>query len=105
MFQYRYTDKNLNTGKETTKVQYGITSLTPKAASAKCLLEIRRGHWSIENKSHWIRDTLLGENASPVRCGAFLKVMAALRNAALAVLRFAGVTRIADKIKYLASKP
>ncbi len=31
--------------------------------------------------------------------------MAALRNTALAVLRFAGVTRIADEIKYLASNP
>ena len=31
--------------------------------------------------------------------------MAALRNTALAVLRFAGVTSIADKIKYYASKP
>ena len=79
--------------------------MTPEAASAKRLLEIRRGHWSIENKSHGIRDTLLGEDASSVRCGAIPQVMAALRNAALAVLGFAGVTRIADKIKYLASKP
>ncbi|RKU16661.1 ISAs1 family transposase, partial [Candidatus Poribacteria bacterium] len=104
VLQYRYTDKNLNTGEETTKVQYGRTSLTPEAASAERLLELRRGHWSIENKSHWIRDTQLGEDASPVRCGAIPQVMAALRNAALAVLRFAGVTRIADKIKYYASK-
>ncbi|RKU17211.1 hypothetical protein C6501_04745, partial [Candidatus Poribacteria bacterium] len=103
VIQHHYTYKNLNTGEETTKVQYGITSLTPEAASAERLLEIRRGHWSIENKSHWIRDTQLGEDASPVRCGAIPQVMAALRNAALAVLRFAGVTRIADKIKYYAS--
>ncbi|RKU19941.1 hypothetical protein C6501_01000 [Candidatus Poribacteria bacterium] len=65
----------------------------------------RRGHWSIENKSHWMQDTVFGEDASPVRCGAIPQVMATLRNAALAVLRFAGVTCIADKIKYYASKP
>ena len=105
VIQYRYTDKNPNTGEETTKVYYGITSLTPEEASAERLLELRRGHWSIENKSHWMRDTQLGEDASPVRCGAIPQVMAALRNAALAVLRFAGVTSIADKIKYYASKP
>ena len=103
--QYRYTYKNLKTGEEKTKVQYGVTSLTPEEASAERLLEIRRGHWAIENKSHWIRDTQLGEDASPVRCGAIPQVMAALRNAAIAVLRFAGVTSIADKIKYYASKP
>ena len=88
--QYRYTYKNLNTGVETHKVHYGITSLNPDEASAKRLLALRRGHWSIENKSHWMRDTLLGEDTSPVRCGAIPQVMAAMRNTALSVFRFAG---------------
>ncbi len=105
VIQYRYTDKNLKTGEETSKVHYGITSLSPEAASAEYILALRRGHWSIENKSHGMRDTLLGEDASPVRCGAIPQVMAALRNTALSVFRFAGITRIADKMKYYASKP
>ena len=105
VIQYHYTDKNPNTGEETTKVHYGITSLKPSEASAEHLLELRRGHWSIENKSHWMRDTLLGEDASPVRCGAIPQVMAAMRNTALSVFRFAGITRIADMMKYFASKP
>ena len=105
VFQCHYTDKNLNTGEETTKVHYGRTSLTPEEASAEHLLTLKRGHWSIENKSHWMRGTLLGEDASSVRCGAIPQVMAAMRNTALAVFRFAGITRIADKIRYLASRP
>ena len=105
VIQYRYTYKNPNTGKETEKISYGITSLSPEETTAERLLILRRGHWSIENKSHWMRDTLLGEDASPVRSGAIPQIMAALRNTALAVLRFAGVIRIADEIKYLASKP
>ena len=105
VIQYRYTYKNMCTGKETHKVHYGITSLQPAEASAERLLTLRRGHWSIENKSHWVRDTVLGEDASPVRCGAIPQVMAALRNTALSVLRFAGYTAISDTIKYLASKP
>ncbi len=52
VFQYRYTYKNLNTREEIHKVQYSITSLNPDEASAKRLLALRRGHWSIENKSH-----------------------------------------------------
>ena len=79
--------------------------MKPEEASAERLIELRRGHWSIEHKSYWMRDTQLGEDASSVRCGAILQVMAALRNAALAVLQFAGVTRIANKIRYFASKP
>ncbi len=104
MIQYRYIHKNPNTGEEKTKVNYGPTSLTSEEASAEYGLELRRGHWSIENKSHWMRDTQLGEDASSVRCGASPQVMAALRNAALTVLRFAGVTSIVDMIKYYASK-
>ena len=102
--QYRYTNENPNTREKTTKVNYGRTSLTPEEATAERLLTLKRVHWSIENKSHWVRDTQLGEDASSVRCGAIPQVMAAMRNAALAVLRFAGVTSIADK-KYYASKP
>ena len=105
VIQYHYTYKNPNTGKETHKVHYGITSLKPEAASAERLLVLRRGHWSIENKSHWMRDMVLGEDASPVRCGAIPQVMAAMRNTALSVLRFAGYTAISDTLKYLASKP
>ena len=93
VFQYHYTYKNQKTGEETHKVHYGITSLNPEEASAERLLALRRGHWSIENKSHWMRDTLLGEDTSPVRCGAIPQVMAALRNTALSVFRFAGITR------------
>ena len=93
MFQYRCPDKNLKTGEEKRNVQYGRTRLSPEEASAERLLAIKRGHWSIENKSHWMRGTQLGEDASPVRCNDLPQVMAALRRTALSVLRFAGVTR------------
>ena len=105
VFQYRYSYKNPNTGEETQKIHYGITSLPLEEASAERLLSLRRGHWSIENKSHWMRDTLLGKDTSPVRCGAIPQVTAALRNTALSVFRFTGATRIADMMKYYASNP
>ena len=105
VMRFRYTRKDLKTGEEIENVHYGIASLSPKEASAERLLAIKRGHWSIENKSHYLRDTQLGEDASPVRCGDIPQVMAALRNTALSVLRLAGVTRLTDKINYLASKP
>ena len=52
VIEYRTIRKNMHTGKETHKVQYGITRLDPKKASAERLLTIRRGHWSIENRAH-----------------------------------------------------
>ena len=52
-----------------------------------------------------MQDTIFGEDASPVRCGVIPQVMAAIRNTAMSVLRFAGYTAIADATKYFASKP
>jgi predicted transposase YbfD/YdcC len=54
-----------------------------------------RGHWSIENKVHWVRDVTYDEDRSQIRTGTGPEVMAALRNAAIGVLRTAGITNIA----------
>lgn len=105
VFQYHTIVKNTRSGKKSHTVHYGITSLHPDEASAEQLLALRRGHWSIENKSHWMRDMFLEEDASSVRCGAIPQVRAGLRNTALSVFRFSGVARIADAMRYYASKP
>ena len=85
--------------------QYGITCLTSKYASAERILELRRGHWAIENLSHRTRDMLFGEDASQVRCGNIPQVMAALRNAVISSLRTSGWTEIAYALRYFAANP
>ena len=57
------------------------------------LLKLRREHWTLENKLHWVRDTVFQEDASTVRTGTLPQVMAALRNTAISVLRFSGRTK------------
>jgi hypothetical protein len=53
----------------TTRVHvYGITSLPAAKAGPEQLLAIARGHWGIE-ASHWLRDTVLREDASTLRKG------------------------------------
>ena len=42
-------------GKITQEVAYGVTSLTPREADAEQLLHLTRGHWGIENGSHYRR--------------------------------------------------
>ena len=87
VYEYRSERKHVRTQKITHHVQYGITSLSPHQASAERLLQLRRGHWAIENLSHRTRDVLLGEDASQFRCGNSPQVMAALRNTVLTLLR------------------
>jgi predicted transposase YbfD/YdcC len=45
-------------------VVYGVTSLPPERATPARLLELVRGHWAIENKSHWVRDVTFDEDRS-----------------------------------------
>jgi predicted transposase YbfD/YdcC len=71
------------------QVIHGITSLTRPAAEIAAHV---RAHWWIENKIHWIRDVLFGEDTHHAYLGGVAHTMAALRN--LALIRLAGHTRI-----------
>src|SRR5881296_3149407 len=93
------------TGQERTEVVYGVTSLRPERATPGRLLELVRGHGSIENKSHWVRDVTFDEDRSQVRCGNIPHVMAALRNTTIGLLRWAGHTNIAAACRQLAAQP
>jgi len=81
-----------------------VTSLPAKAASAEAVLALVRGHWGIENRLHFVRDVVLGEDACRVRSGHAPHVFAAVRNAALNLLRGAGHERIASATRYFAAK-
>ena len=105
VYEYQIQRKHLATGDTTHQTLYGITSLAPETASAEDLLKLRRGHWTIENKLHWIRDTVSREDASNVRTGVLPQVMAAMRNTAICVLRFTGHTKITQTLRTFAQKP
>jgi predicted transposase YbfD/YdcC len=86
------------------EVAYAITSLGPGASPA-ALLGLWRGHWRIENQLPYVRDVTFGEDASSVRSGAAPQVLAALRNAVLALLRHASCTNIAAALRANAWAP
>jgi len=87
-------------GKEPSQeTAYAITSAPEGAASPSTLLDWWRGHWGIENRSHYVRDVSMGEDASRIRSGAAPQIMAAFRNAAIGFLRCRGVTNIAEALR------
>ena len=93
------------TGQERVEVVYGVPSLNPERATPGRVLDLVRGHWHIENKSHWGRDVTFDEDRAQVRCGSIPQVMAALRNTAIGLLRWAGHTNIAAACRRLAAQP
>jgi predicted transposase YbfD/YdcC len=91
-------------GKISRETRYFITSVPRDLAGASRLLTCGRGHWSIENRSHYVRDVTLGEDASRIRKGSAPEIMAALRNAAIGFLRSTGATNIAETVRRNASQ-
>ncbi|WP_407566990.1 ISAs1 family transposase [Polymorphospora sp. A560] len=79
----------------TTETVYAITDLHVHQAKPEQLATWIRGHWSIENAVHWVRDVTYDEDRSQIRTGTGPQVMAVLRNTAISALRTAGVTNIA----------
>ena len=65
------------TGEVRSETVYGVTRLTSQRATPARVLELVRGHWPIENQSHWVRDVTFDEDRSQVRCGHMPQVMAA----------------------------
>lgn len=86
-------------------LRYGITSLPPEVASADRLLALRRGHWTIENRVHYVKDVSLGEDRSPVHLDHGPMVLSILRDTALNRLRDAGVPSIAAHLRAINRHP
>jgi predicted transposase YbfD/YdcC len=88
------------TGKVSREVTYGVTSLAPQEASAADLEGLWRGHWTIENKVHYVRDETMGEDRGQMYRGHAAQALAALRNGMLSLLRSQGVRQIADALRH-----
>ncbi|HET8628330.1 MAG TPA: ISAs1 family transposase [Thermomicrobiales bacterium] len=90
----------LGTGKVRQEVCYALTSLTPRQATAAHLEALWRGHWTIENRVHYVRDVTFGEDAGQQRTGNTPQALAALRNGLLAPVRRAGWASVADALRH-----
>lgn len=92
-------------GKTTVEVVYGITSLSRMAASAEDLLGYSRAHWAIENGLHDVRDETFREDRCRVRRGQSPRVLAALRNVAVHLLRDREAPSLAAATREIAAHP
>ncbi len=94
----------LTTGKTSTETVYGITSLTAQKADPERLLALSRGHWSIENRSHYVRDMLYDEDRHQLRKGKGPQMMACLRNFAISLLRLMNYKNITKATREFAAR-
>jgi predicted transposase YbfD/YdcC len=93
----------LSTGEISEEVTYGITSLEWEEAGAEELERLWRGHWTIENRVHYVRDVTMREDQNQMWSGNAPQVLAAMRNGIVSLLRVSGWTSIAEALRHYSS--
>ena len=94
-----FTDKK--SGKISCEIAYGITSRTPEQASPERVLNVNRGHWTIENSCHYIIDWNYDEDRSRIRTGYGPENITRFRRFAIGVIKSKGVRSVAQKMREL----
>jgi predicted transposase YbfD/YdcC len=94
------------TGKpESRESVYAVTSLDIHHTTPADLTAAIRGHWGIENSSHYIRDVTFAEDASTVHAGNAPRTMATFRNLAIGTLKLLGADNIAKTTRAIRHEP
>ena len=107
----------VKTGTVEYETVHGLTSLPPDQATAEVVLALVRGHWSIENRLHHVRDVSYDEDRCRVRTGHLPRNLACLTNLAISIVRLQGrfehlpkahrhyARRPHDAVRYLLDPP
>jgi len=88
-------------GLRTCETAYGITSRTAEQADPERVLNVNRGHWTIENSCHYILDWNYDEDRSRIRTGYGPENITRLRRFAIGVIKSKGVRSVAQKMREL----
>jgi predicted transposase YbfD/YdcC len=100
---------NKKTGETTEGCRLYVSSVEPHAKRKACnrwLLDISRGHWTVENNVHWVRDAVNKEDAGRIRSGHIAAALGLLGTSLLALQRAAGLpspTKAAESCSQSAS--
>jgi len=88
------TRETLKTGKTTSDITFLITNLSFDQLTAERFLHLKRRYWDIENKLHYRKDFVYGEDRSTIRAKYGPQNMATLRNFAIGLLSSLGIDNI-----------
>jgi predicted transposase YbfD/YdcC len=88
------------TGETSREIAYGLTSRTPQQADPQRVLQVNRGHWTIENSCHYILDWNYEEDRSRIRTGYGPENVTRLRRFAIGAIKSHGTRSVAQKMGY-----
>jgi predicted transposase YbfD/YdcC len=93
------TDKK--TGEHSCEIAYGVTSRMVDEADPERVLNVNRGHWTIENSCHYILDWNYDEDRSRIRTGYGPENITRLRRFAIGLIKSKKVRSVAQKMREL----
>jgi len=105
VFQLERVTRNLQTNHVSTKVVYGLTSLTATDAGPQRLLDLIRAHWGIESDLHYRRDVTLHEDQLHSKRTSLGRVMACLNNLIIGLVSRLGLTNLAQARRQFDAHP
>lgn len=85
--------------------RYWVTSLAQGVRSPAQLMKLAREYWSVENKNHWKRDAVWGEDKLRIKCPNAVRALTLLRCVLLAPLEFAGYPSLPAAFETMARDP
>jgi predicted transposase YbfD/YdcC len=92
---------NKKSGKCSREVAYGVTSRKVDEADPERVLNVNRGHWTIENSCHYIIDWNYDEDRSRIRTGYGPENITRMRRFAIGVIKSKKVLSVAQKMREL----
>ena len=105
-FRIERERRSTKTGKVEHETVHGLTSLPPEQATAELVLALVRGHWSIENRLHHVRDVSYQEDQCRTRTGHLPRNLACLNNLAISIVRVQGRFQFLPQAhRYYARRP
>lgn len=92
---------NEKTGKLSTETVYGVTSRPEEEADAIRILQVVRGHWSIENSCHYILDWAYDEDRCRTGKGNGPEVVTRIRRFAIGLIKSKKERSVTAKMRRL----
>ena len=89
------------TGATSREIAYGLTSRPPEQADPQRVLQVNRGHGTIENRCHYILDWNYDEDRSRIRTGYGPENITRLRRFAIGVIKSRGTRSVAQTMRQL----
>lgn len=99
------TREDLKYGKVNHETLFLITNLAYDKLGPAELLQLKRDYWAVENKLHYRKDFVFGEDRSTIRKGHGPQNMATLRNFALGLLLANGIGNVKRCVDNLQHHP